>query len=42
MYKIKNHWDKLKIQWTLVRTGSSPVSSTDEEKPRFKTLAFLL
>lgn len=29
----------LKIQWTLVRTGSSPVSSTDE-KPRLIVLAF--
>ena len=31
----------LKIQWTLVRAGSSPASSTDEEKTKAKALVFL-
>ena len=34
-------WRGLKIQWTLVRAGSSPASST-KEKPAFIKLAFFI
>jgi hypothetical protein len=34
-------WRGLKIQWTLVRAGSSPASSTNEEKTKAFALVFL-